>query len=169
MDGMSSKIQENLGLVYTIVGQLFPQHIHNDDIIEIATISLWKAIQTFDEKKERSFSSYLKVIIKNDVLNELKLISRNKAVSLDNLISSNSENAQIVNIADRKLYAMLLAKEYDTLEVMTVMTDRQKEVYLLMLECLTQKEIATNAGISQQNVQQLIKKIRRKVAREWQT
>lgn len=171
MDDLSQQIQDNMGLVYTIVNQLFPQYIHNDDIIEVATISLWKAFQTFDESKKYSFSSYLKKIIKNDVLNELKRNCYTKSkveISLDNAISDKSEDTQIKNTADLRLYSMLLAKEYDTSEVLHTLTDKQKEIYALMLECMTQTEIAEMVGLSQARTGQIIKKIRRKVKREWQ-
>lgn len=170
MDDLSQQIQDNMGLVYTLVNQLYPQYIHDDNIIEIATISLWKALQTFDESKKYSFSSYLKKIIKNDIFNEIKRNCKKNKVefSLDSAISDKSNNTKIINVEDNKLYAMLLVKEYDTTDVIHTLTDKQKEIYQLMLECLTQQEISETLGVSQTYVNKLIKKIRRKVAREWQ-
>lgn len=167
MDEISKKIQDNMGLVYNVIHQHFPNFL-NDDFIQVGRIALWKAITTFDENKGYAFSSYATKIIKNSIKTELgtKYRQNRKLISLDECISDKSDDTRVLLIENKKLYQMLLNKEY-SIDNLNLTPLQLKIIELLKLE-YSQQEIAEITGENRRKIIRQIKKIRRILASEWQ-
>ena len=72
MTDIDKKIEENIGLVYFVIDKFFPQYKGDEDVIQIGTIALWKAIMNYRKEKKIKFSTFATNVIKNAIANEWK-------------------------------------------------------------------------------------------------
>ena len=76
--------------------------------MQLGYIALYKSSNYYSENKTSRFISYLKTIIRNTLLNEIKINSSNKRIILNNAISydkkDNNNNSYLDYIKDNKDY-----------------------------------------------------------------
>ena len=66
MTALDQAILDNEKLVYFAVRQYYPALLHDDDIIQLGRIGLWKALQSFKPGASK-FSNYAVVCIKHEI------------------------------------------------------------------------------------------------------
>ncbi len=99
-------------LIYKIVNNykdIFKKYGYDiDDLMQLGYIALYKSSNYYSENKTSRFISYLKTIIRNTLLNEIKINSSNKRIILNNAISydkkDNNNNSYLDYIKDNKDY-----------------------------------------------------------------
>ena len=66
MTALDQAILDNEKLVYFAVTKYFPDSLHDDDIIQLGRIGLWKALRTYKPDSSK-FGNYAVVCIKNEI------------------------------------------------------------------------------------------------------
>ncbi len=100
-------IKHNIRLVIYLINKYFSNVKHDlsmddDDLIDIGTIGLMKAIDTFDYRKEKKFTTYASCVIKNEILMQIRRTKNIKYnISLDkSLASDNDESCNLWTFLD---------------------------------------------------------------------
>lgn len=99
-------------LIYKIVSEYqntFKKYGYDiDDLMQLGYIALYKSSHYYNEDKSSRFITYLKTIIRNTLLNEIKNNSTNKRIVLNNAISydkqDNNEYSYLDYIKDNRDY-----------------------------------------------------------------
>ena len=90
-------------LMYSIISKYNKTVINSkDDLMQIASISLMKALKTFDVNKSYKFSTYLQTIITNDLNTVFRPVQKRNAIvnSLDDVLPSEDKLTIKDTIAD---------------------------------------------------------------------
>jgi len=76
-------IKHSLKLVYDIINLKYQNNLYDfDDLFQVGTLSLEKAIEHFDIEKGNDFSRYAYVIINNEIFNYIKNEDKNNSLNL---------------------------------------------------------------------------------------
>ena len=90
-------------LMYSIISKYNKTVINSkDDLMQIASISLMKALKTFDVNKSYKFSTYLQTIITNDLNTVFRPVQKRNAIvnSLDDVLPNEDKLTVKDTIAD---------------------------------------------------------------------
>ncbi len=90
-------------LMYSIISKYNKTVINSkDDLMQIASISLLKALKTFDINKNYKFSTYLQTIIGNDLNTVYRVVQKRTAIvnSLDDLLPNEDKLTVKDTVAD---------------------------------------------------------------------
>lgn len=140
-----------------------------DDLITIARIGLIQAAKTYSPEKGQKFSSYAAPCMINGLRQAIAAARSEKrtlfkTVSIDETLHNGGlifegisphdvipcEDESIENIAERR---------WQTDELLRVLSDREREIVSAYYKAgLTQKEIATETGISRQRVHAILER-----------
>lgn len=164
-------IKGNIKLVYFTFHKYF-KNIEIAEYEDLGLIGLIKAVDSYDVEKNADFSTFSIICIKNEILGELRKISKTKGdVSLYDgkpwLIEDN-EDMQLINcIPDSKDFIddFISSVSYEkiTSELFATLTDKEKELLKLFFgfyeKKYTQKEIASIYGVHQSHISRTITKI----------
>ena len=164
-------IKGNINLVYYTFSRYF-KNLEVGEYEDLGLIGLIKAVDSYDVEKNADFSTFSIICIKNEILGELKKISKTKGdVSLYDgkpwLIEDN-EDMQLINcIPDSKDliddFISSVSYEKITSELFATLTDKEKELLKLFFgfyeKKYTQKEIASIYGVHQSHISRTITKI----------
>lgn len=172
-------IEHNLRLVVYIAKKFESPDVDIEDLISIGSIGLIKAINSFKPDKNIKVATYASRCIENEILMYLRKISKyKKEVSIDEPLNIDSEGNELnltdlvpceINCPqadmDNRVEKQLLWK------VLNKLNPREKEIMLLRYglngnEEKTQKEVATDLGISQSYISRLEKKILDRIRKE---
>ncbi len=172
-------IEHNLRLVAHIVKKFDVKGEDVDDLISIGTIGLIKGVNTFDPTKGVRLATYAARCIENEILMHLRSTKRKRGEkSLQDPIGIDSEGNEItlMDILDTDAEAMadLIGRRLQCQELMKLLphlTKRERRVIVQRygLEdgiCRTQREIASELGISRSYVSRIKKRAVEKLARE---
>jgi len=148
---MKDLVEENMGLVISIVNRFNPKNItERDDFIQAGRIGLWKAIDKFCENRGTKFSPYAWNPIRWEIMKEIRSSMKHKHLPLD------FENDDIAG-------SYLEVESFWEL-VPPNLTDEEVEVIKLRLEGNNFKEISMKLDCSRTLVKKFfdnaIKKIR---------
>jgi RNA polymerase sporulation-specific sigma factor len=159
-------IQHNMGLVYNKVNSYFVNgSLNSDDLIQVGTIGLWKAIKTYDCNKPASFATYATTCINNEIrmlLRKHKRYNRLNCVSLSNILHEDSDG-ETLRVNDI-LYDFKSNEVFRNIEINELITENlcfseiEKKIVALRLENKTQMEIAECLQCSQAYVSRVIKR-----------
>ena len=150
-----------------------------EDLISIGSVGLIKAINSFKPDKNIKVATYASRCIENEILMYLRKISKyKKEVSLDEPLNIDSEGNELnltdlvpceINCPqadmDNRVEKQLLWK------ILNKLNPREKEIMVLRYgldgrEEKTQKDVATDLGISQSYISRLEKKILGRIKKE---
>ena len=159
---MQKLFDDNINLVDVVINSVFPAYRHDDDIRQIALISLWMASEHYTADKA-SFPVYASTYIRNAVIDEIRKNSRKKrlkdACQLTEDIELEAPNLIQENInADAILMAISRLPQKD------------QQVIQMLVAGYNQKEIATTLGwtdtyINNHNrIQRIRKTVQEKIA-----
>lgn len=164
-------IKGNINLVYYTFSRYF-KNLEVGEYEDLGLIGLIKAVDSYDVEKNADFSTFSIICIKNEILGELKKISKTKGdVSLYDGISwlnEDDEDMQLINcIPDSKDliddFISSVSYEKITSELFATLTDKEKELLKLFFgfyeKKYTQKEIASIYGVHQSHISRTITKI----------
>jgi len=172
-------IEHNLRLVVYIAKKFESPEIDIEDLISIGSIGLIKAINSFKPDKNIKVATYASRCIENEILMYLRKISKYKReVSLDEPLNIDAEGNELnltdlvpceINCPqadlDNRVEKQLLWK------ILNKLNPREKEIMVLRYgldgkDEKTQKEVATDLGISQSYISRLEKKILSRIKKE---
>lgn len=173
-------IEHNLRLVAHIVKKYDHRREDSDDLISIGTIGLIKGVDSFSNKHGTRITTYCARCIENEILMYFRGDKKNsKNISLNEQIGFDKDGNEITFIDILKTpdpdYAlelhnknnMSLIKKY-----FEVLNEREKEIIIKRYglndtDELTQKEIASELGISRSYVSRIEKRALTKMLREY--
>lgn len=164
-------IKGNINLVYYTFSRYF-KNLEVKEYEDLGLIGLIKAVDSYDVEKNADFANFSIICIKNEILGELKKISKTKGdVSLYDGPSSlieDDEDLQLINcIPDSKDliddFISSVSYEKITSELFATLTDKEKELLKLFFgfyeKKYTQKEIASIYGVHQSQISRTITRI----------
>ena len=172
-------IEHNLRLVVYIAKKFESADTDIEDLISIGSVGLIKAINSFKPDKNIKVATYASRCIENEILMYLRKISKyKKEVSLDEPLNIDSEGNELnltdlvpceINCPqadmDNRVEKQLLWR------ILNKLNPREKEIMVLRYgldgrEEKTQKDVATDLGISQSYISRLEKKILGRIKKE---
>ena len=173
-------IEHNLRLVAHIVKKYDHKNNDVDDLISIGTIGLIKGVDSYSYKHGTRLTTYAAKCIENEILMYYRTDKKhNKNVSINESIGFDNDGNEITLLDVLKTpkpdFALdihnknniHLLKEY-----FNVLTEREKEIIIKRYglnntDELTQKEIASQLGISRSYVSRIEKRALTKILREF--
>lgn len=154
-------VVEHINLVYSVIHKLFPNCIHDEDIVQIGRLGLCEAAERWDESKSQ-FSTFAWTVIANEIRDEFKRRNADKKTcSLSNPIMSDGESdvltyEDVIQGDDDVGYC-------DEEGYYAVLTDREREIADLLRSGLTVPQIAVKLKYSGET----INKLRRRIVLKW--
>ncbi len=173
-------IEHNLRLVAHVCKKYANTNIDQDDLISIGSIGLIKGINSYDSKKSIKISTYISKCIDNEILMHLRATKKtNSEVYLEDPIGKDkddntvtlkevleNEERPIEDVVDLK---MKISKLYE--KIKNVLKNRERTIIELRFglngeKPKTQKEIASDMGISRSYVSRIETRAIGKLAKE---
>ena len=74
-------IEDNMGLVYSLILREYPTYIQDEDIIQCGMLGLCQAADKFDESKGFKFAGFAWFCIRNEIIRELNKRSKHQGAS----------------------------------------------------------------------------------------
>ena len=147
--------EENMGLVWSMVRRFANRGVEMEDLCQIGSIGLLKAIDKFDPSFEVCFSTYAVPMIAGEIRRFLRSEGENHDISLMDRIpeKENGQEKLLNRIFLEELLGRLPAKE-------------RQLIYMRYFQDMTQAQIAGKLGISQVQVSRMEKKILRQMRME---
>lgn len=165
-------VEHNLRLVVYIAKKFESTGLDLEDLISIGAIGLIKAVQTYKFDKNIKLATYASRCIENEILMQLRKISRTKAeVSIDEPLNFDADGNELLlsdvlyTEEDSVSKNLDLSVEKQLLwEAIRRLNEREQEIMILRFglagkEEKTQKEVADMMGISQSYISRIEKKI----------
>lgn len=172
-------IEHNLRLVVYIAKKFESADADVEDLISIGSVGLIKAINSFKPDKNIKIATYASKCIENEILMYLRKISKYKReISIDEPLNVDSEGNEL-NLTDlisddkyvpqddldNRVEKQLLWK------ILNKLNPREKEIMVMRYglngkDEMTQKEVASDLGISQSYISRLEKKILSRIRKE---
>ena len=172
-------IEHNLRLVVYIAKKFEGPDVDIEDLISIGSVGLIKAVNSFKSDKNIKIATYASKCIENEILMYLRKISKYKReISIDEPLNVDSEGNEL-NLTDlisddkyvpqddldNRVEKQLLWK------ILNKLNPREKEIMVMRYglngkDEMTQKEVASDLGISQSYISRLEKKILSRIRKE---
>lgn len=159
-------VVDNKKLVYFVVHRYYPDFIHDDDIIQVGWIGLWKARISYDSSKSK-FSTFAVRCIANEIKMEFRDRAKSQnlgsMVSLDEPLYIDEETGSAVTLANtipdtRDDYC---AVDYDLSFLERKISERDTKVFRLSTYGFTAAEIGRAFGLSRTRVCVIINQVRK--------
>lgn len=173
MTELEEKVMKNQGLVKYMVNNLTKTWSNDyfDDFVQIGTIGLIKAAESFDESKGITFATYASRCIKNEIFMFLRKEKKVKDnISLDEPISVDFEGKELTLSelvpdnsvqVDEKIEQRSNIEEYFNI-ILNVFEPRDRSILLYKIAGVNQRVIADKLQISQSYISRLEKKLEEK-------
>ena len=182
LDARNLLIEHNLRLVAHIIKKYYTQTTDQDDLISIGTIGLIKGVSTYNPQKGARLATYAARCIENEVLMHFRAQKRAAGeVSLSETIDTDKDgNAlslmDVVSTDDNLLENLHIKENCRQLRqsIAQVLTPREMKIIVQRYglnneKPKTQREIATDCGISRSYVSRIEKKALEKLRHTFQT
>ena len=136
-------------------------NLEREDVVQEGMIGLYYAIQTFDDSRGFKFSTYASVCIKNRVKNTLSALWRSSSKRDE---SFDVEEAATVESPEEEA---LIKERSATIErAVKSLGEIEKYTLSLYLEKKSYREIAKELAISSKKVDNILMKVKAKLARQ---
>ena len=157
MNKYETLIEENKGLVNFVLNNYYPSHRYDEDYYQEGLIGLWNAVQTFDESKNRKFSTYATRCIRHhlngvyDMYNAKKrqINNTNNVISLDMSMQESNSMYEYIPNSDTGL-SMLEIREYYYNQ-----NSRNKTIIKYKTLGYSTETIAEKLGVSGQTIRRI--------------
>lgn len=179
----SQYFEENTRLVHAAVQAFRTLPYEYEDLFQMASIGLLKALDTYDDEKNVRLSTYVTTCMNNEVLYQTRkdrAKSRSGSVVLSyegTMMGNDGKEMSGIDNLDLKLTDMihgyemtmeerLEQKELTSAVVKTMknhLSDVEQKALIMFANDYAQNEIAKELGVSQANVSKLIKLTRHRV------
>jgi RNA polymerase sporulation-specific sigma factor len=163
------------GIIHGLVRPPIPHEISLEDLHQEGSIGLTKAIEQFDFNRENLFSTFARVCIEREIRSALRKYRSqsyrmlSQARSLDMNVTEDNSLQLIDTIEDRKpefdpVHMMQVAWAVDQIPLIREkLPDIQWEIYTLSQLGYSYKEISSQLGVTEKDVDNTIQKIRKKL------
>lgn len=149
-------IEHNLNLVYFLVNKYYPSFIQDEDIIQCGMLGLCRAADTWDESKSL-FSTYAGKCICNEICKEFKNRKKSKGLlSLDYEIKEYDGNTKLRDLIEGESDVDFM----DEQPFIDTLSEKEKEIYLLLRDGLEAEEIIEKLGMTQTTLDTYIRRLR---------
>nr|DAM61560.1 MAG TPA: DNA directed RNA polymerase subunit [Caudoviricetes sp.] len=152
MSERDEKIISNLKLVNHILWKQFPNLAQSEDMFQIGCIGLIKAVDTFNEDANISFSTYASKCIMNEILIELRKQRKQVSeVSMETVILADTESEVTLN-------DILGGNEIDILDLdkfMKKLSPNEQTYFALRSKGYSKIQISKLMGVSRSYVTRL--------------
>ena len=172
-------IEHNLRLVVFIARRFENTGVNLEDLISIGTIGLIKAVNTYRREKNIKLATYSSRCIENEILMHIRKIANQKTeVSLDEPINMDYDGNELLLAdilgTDEDMILRPLEDEVDICilrQAVRELPDREREIIYMRFGLAgrkerTQKEVASQMGISQSYISRLEKRIMLRLRKE---
>ena len=172
-------IEHNLRLVVFIARRFENTGVNLEDLISIGTIGLIKGVNTYRRDKNIKLATYSSRCIENEILMHIRKISNQKTeVSLDEPINMDYDGNELLLAdilgTDEDMILRPLEDQVDLCilrQAVAELPAREREIIYMRFGLggrkeLTQKEVATQMGISQSYISRLEKRIMLRLRKE---
>ena len=170
---MSDKVLSNQGLVHHVLKKFVIAPSDYEDLFQIGTIGLLKAVATFDESKKVHFSSYAITCINNELKMHFRKNNRHLGILSLNSAVSTANNGDELLLADiivdsSSLYFTEQFEYKESLEksisvILNYFSMRDIFILLLSTAEVHQKIISARLGISQSHISRAVAKLRKRL------
>lgn len=156
----------NVGLIgFVLKG--FQISTFDDDMFSVGLLGLAKCLNSYDETKGTTFSTYAIAVIRNEILQVLRRQKKEVVAiaSLDAPIQLSSESEVELNetVADTTDFEQIVVDSVHSKEVLKSLSPREQRIFFLFFQKgYSQKRIAKELDISQSYASRIIKSIRAK-------
>lgn len=155
MESRQKLIEENMGLVYSIINKEYPTYIHDDDLIQSGMVGLCKAAQYWDETKSK-FSTYAWRCIRNEINQEfINRKPHSKNISLETKVGEDLTLGEVLMGDDNIPYL-----DQDTF--LLQLNDDERSVFSKYTLGIPTEEIAESCGMSLQKTRKIIRLVKLK-------
>lgn len=168
--------ETNQNIVYDILKRYTPtQYYTKEDLSQIAFLGLWKASLKFKEEYNFKFSTFAYKVITNELNYALRTLNKpfNKViVSFEDTIKQNNEESltyKDILKDDIDIDSIIINKQIEQIKLKELekLSEKHRNIYLLLEQGLTQSEVADKFNTSQPQIcriqQKIIKKIKDKL------
>lgn len=169
MTDLNKLIKDNVNLVYYILHRHFPNHVNDEDAVQVGRIGIWNAAMKYDNKRSK-WEPFLYTVILNELrryfrtMNAAREIPSNMIDSLDDsaFIDNHKDNAKCTKLdrigyIDHNYSYVLLKDAIDSL------TSEEHDVLYLYMNRYTQTQIGQILNYSQSTISRLTKSIKLKL------
>ena len=144
-----------------------------NDLIQEGMIGLSKAIKDFSEQKDVKFTTFANICIERQILSFMRNISAGRHKVLNESLSfdttTNSYGLPLINLLDDKNVnpetTFIESEEKEDLynDIVSILNEKEIEVFELRTKGFTYKEIASLLNITEKSVGKHIEKIKSKI------
>ena len=152
--------EEHIGLVYRFLQE---HRLPADEYYDIIIFGYLSAVQDYDEKPDLSQYSFATIAwqrMRNSVCEHR--IYQNRPKRKPEALLYEQELDQLLPDRRKDLHDMM-AERFYALELMSYLTQKEKEVVLLKADGLAYQEIANRCGIAPSGVSSRFKRMRRRI------
>lgn len=147
-------IEDNINLVYFLIHTYYPRYATDEDIVQCGMIGLCTAADGWDESRS-TFSTYASRAILNAIAMEFK----RRKIQIKTLSLDYPMGEEEVTFGDL-LVGESDVQYFDTEDFRNQLSPREKECFDLLVAGLTPTEIGRKLGLSRQNVNYHLRKLR---------
>lgn len=146
-----------------------------NELYQIATISLYNSVLSYNENMECSFLTYLRVIIHRDILAYIRMLKRDRSlanlysISLDQIVRD-GDGIYMIDMVENNQGAfnppeLLNLKELGILieEVLSQFPKNEQEIFNLWYQGFSYEEIALITGCNIRKISYMLSKIKNKL------
>lgn len=181
-EAMSYLLEKYKSMVRALSRPLFLMDGDQDDLLQEGMIGLFKAIRTYDVKKEAAFETFANLCISSQLYSAIKISNRQKNIPLNSYISIDTpETGEDGNEAERflRLDRALVAWQQNPEEIVigkenaqnierrlfSRLSKMEQQVLELFLKGLTYQEIAEKMEKSPKAIDNALQRIKTKLAK----
>lgn len=154
-------IEDNINLVYYTIRRYYPNYINDDDIVQSGMLGLCKAVKTWNDEKNCTFSSCCIQYIRNHILLEFRKRDKHASnYSLDYEYAD--DDGEPLTLAD----FVVGEKDVDFVDMRYLyskLTTGQQKIFELKRTGLKNVEIAKIVKLTPERVRQQVRRIEYKL------
>lgn len=164
---MSQAVKDNERLVYFILRRYYPAVQHDEDMIQVGMIGLWKALETFDESRNVKFSTYATKIIMSQINIEFRRRKKHgRTISIETVITEFDKDSNGITLEDTLSDNLNGVEDYSSYLLESFIQHDldacEKQIIHMLFLGYTQKKIGLKLGLSQSYVSRLITSLKDK-------
>ena len=154
-------VVDNMKLVYGVLHRYYPNWVTDEDIVQVGTIGLINAVDTYDSTKGE-FSSYAYACILNEIRGEFKRMGRRiKPISLSKVVHVNEFNDEEMTLED------VIPGDTDVSyvneeDLLKLLDERELKIYKLLKLGYRQDIMAKMLGLKASTLRMSVRRIRKK-------
>lgn len=173
-DEQRTMVEENMGLVYQAVRDLFKGVYEYEDLVQVGCVGLCLAAICYKPEMGIEFSTYASTCIRKQILRHNQIWSKQKrdlskeSYSLDEMLRSATDTFGVTHkdllVSPQNVEDEAIADDLMNV-VMSLPNERQRQVLLWHIGGYTLNDIGEHIGVTRSRVGQILEDARRNVRR----